>query len=470
MKKKKLNVFAIDLGGSSGRGTLGSFDGERLQIDAVGRFANIPVNLGVAGYWDFPRIFNDVIDLIRKAQSQACVASMGVDTYGGCMCMIDRDGRLLENPQYHRDPNIEKYLAKAKPLLPLETLNEAAGYNMSTEYRQLLKLKYITAFRPDFAAAIDKILFLPSAINYYLSGAAYCEFSSSVCVQWSYYDRPEWNMPVLELAGVQRSQMPGIVRSGTILGSFTDTMCSAHSLKPAKVIAVTEHDSGSAMNLLTARKSGCVYVSQGTMSVLSVPVERPVLTDTAIAEHFGNELSHDTLRLTRNHTGLFLIQQCRAFWEKQSLNTDYAFLESEAAKAPAMANVFDVDDGDLKIPGDTPGLISQKCGKKLSQGETVRAIYDSLSLAYAKTIAAFRRETKQEYALIRALGGGCKSPVLCQCIANATGLPVEAGPDEGTSTGNLCVQLIALGEIASMEEADCITQSPETRSFYLPKS
>jgi rhamnulokinase len=55
---------------------------------------------------------------------------------------------------------------------------------------------------------------------------------------------------------------------------------------------------------------------------------------------------------------------------------------------------------------------------------------------------------------------------LCQCTANATGLPVLAGPEEATVVGNLLGQAIALGELSSLEEARAIVRTSfEPRVF-----
>lgn len=55
METKK--VLAVDLGASSGRVMLGSFDGEKITVEELHRFSNDPVILGNTMYWDFLRLF-----------------------------------------------------------------------------------------------------------------------------------------------------------------------------------------------------------------------------------------------------------------------------------------------------------------------------------------------------------------------------------------------------------------------------
>lgn len=71
--------------------------------------------------------------------------------------------------------------------------------------------------------------------------------------------------------------------------------------------------------------------------------------------------------------------------------------------------------------------------------------------------------------VIHIVGGGTQNTLLCQFTADATGVPVVAGPIEATAIGNLMVQALSGGLIRSLSEAreiirgsfDLITYEPQ---------
>jgi rhamnulokinase/L-fuculokinase len=71
--------------------------------------------------------------------------------------------------------------------------------------------------------------------------------------------------------------------------------------------------------------------------------------------------------------------------------------------------------------------------------------------------------------VIHVIGGGVQNELLCQMTANATGIPVIAGPVEATVLGNAVVQLIALGELATIREARQLVASMAAVRRYEPQ-
>src|SRR5207247_10883448 len=101
---------AVDLGAESGRTVVGTFDGERLTFEEIKRFPNPPVEVGGTLQWDVLRLYADVLDGVRAAGQ---VDSMGIDTWGVDLGLLDRAGHLLGNPVHYRDRRTQGMLDAA---------------------------------------------------------------------------------------------------------------------------------------------------------------------------------------------------------------------------------------------------------------------------------------------------------------------------------------------------------------------
>jgi rhamnulokinase len=113
----------------------------------------------------------------------------------------------------------------------------------------------------------------------------------------------------------------------------------------------------------------------------------------------------------------------------------------------------DAGDPSLRAPGNMQGRLAALAGRDLSPAETVRCILDSLAVAFATSLTAAAGLTGVAMRRVHLLGGGSRVPALVRSTAEATGLPVVAGPAEATSVGNLMVQAVAAGEFDSLESA-----------------
>jgi rhamnulokinase len=127
-------------------------------------------------------------------------------------------------------------------------------------------------------------------------------------------------------------------------------------------------------------------------------------------------------------------------------------------------SVVDLRDSRLFSPEHMPSQIQEICheaGEPQPQrpGEFFRCVLESLALQYRLTLAEIEAALGQRVEQVHLVGGGVKNRVLCQMAADACGRPVIAGPVEATAIGNLAVQMIAVGELASLDEARAVIRA-----------
>jgi rhamnulokinase len=107
-------LLAFDLGAESGRGILGLFDGQRLQLEIVHRFANGAVRTLESLHWDVLRLYSEMVHTLRLCAGKVGgIDSAGIDTWGVDFALLGRDGSLLGNPRHYRDPHTEGAMESA---------------------------------------------------------------------------------------------------------------------------------------------------------------------------------------------------------------------------------------------------------------------------------------------------------------------------------------------------------------------
>ena len=172
---------------------------------------------------------------------------------------------------------------------------------------------------------------------------------------------------------------------------------------------------------------------------------------------------------------MWIIQRCRDRWlkdGKKDISWDDIMFAAE--KTPSLDSYINVDaQAFIMEKADMPGAVIAFC-KENSQkipsnmGEVARVIYESFALKVKQNVGQMEKLTGQKMKSIHMVGGGTKDTLLCQWVADATGIPVATGPTETTSVGNLLMQLKAAGEIKTLEEGRQICLDSSVIKHYRP--
>ena len=288
------------------------------------------------------------------------------------------------------------------------------------------------------------MLLIPDLLAYWLTGTAGAEITNASTTSLLDIRSQTWAAGVIEQAGLPPRIFPPLRRPGDVIGPISWPNERWSSLP---LIAVGSHDTASAVVSVPATGTAFAYISSGTWSLVGLELTAPVLTEASRCAHFTNETGVDgTVRYLRNVAGLWLIQESLRRWPQGSLSA----LLAAAARVPALAYVIDPDDPAFLPPGDMPARIASWLADRgeaapEEPAETVRCILDSLALAYRRAILQAQALSGRHVDVVHVVGGGSRNSLLCQLTADATGLPVLAGPAEATALGNILVQARALG-------------------------
>jgi rhamnulokinase len=461
-------LLAVDLGAETGRVVVGRFDGVRLTLDEVRRFPNVPVTAAGTLYWDALRLFSDLVDGVRAA---GAVDSIGVDTWGVDFGLIDRAGRLLGNPVHYRDRRTAGMVAAALRRVSANEIYARTGIQL-LEINSLYQLLAMRLGDDPRLEAADRLLMMPALFTSWLCGCGASELTD-VSTTGCYDPRAnDWARDLLDALDVPTRIFGEIVAPGTVLGPLLPEV----DLGTASVIATASHDTASAVVAVPFEPDRAgAYISSGTWSLVGLELSAPVIEPAALAANLTNEAGAEgTFRLLRNVMGLWLLQECRRAWSRTGREWLYDDLVAAAESAPAFGPLIDPDDERFLRPGDMPGAIADACresGQEIitDTGRVVRCVLESLALRYRWTLDRLQAVTGRVIDAVHVVGGGARNRLLCQMTADATGLPVVAGPVEATAAGNLLVQALALGLVGSLGEARELVRRSFPPEGYEPR-
>ncbi|MEO5534941.1 MAG: rhamnulokinase family protein [Pseudolysinimonas sp.] len=449
-------VAAVDLGATSGRVLLGYVGHDELALTDVARFRNSPVRTIDGLHWSILELYRDVVEgLAAAVRQEPQLASIGIDSWAVDYGLL-RDGRLAGAPYSYRD---ERNLAGVDAVHALVSPDELYRRN-GLQYLPFNTLYQFTADRlAGHLEVADQFLLVPDLFAYWLTGEAVAERTNASTTGLLGVETSQWDAELTARLLLPTKIFPTLVGAGTELGGLGSSAVRGIGDTRAVFTAVGTHDTASAVVAVPAHGPNHAYISSGTWSLVGVELEKPVLSEGARAANFTNEGGVDgRVRFLHNVMGLWLLTECVRDWERDGTTISLPALLAQASAVTSAVPVFDADDETFLAPGDMPTRIARWLtahGRPVpaSRPEFVRSILVSLAQAYAQNIRLASELSGLPVEVVHIVGGGSQNELLCQLTADATGLPVLAGPVEATAIGNVLVQARAQGFVSGDLEA-----------------
>jgi rhamnulokinase len=478
------NYLALDLGAESGRGLVGHFNGKHLTLEEIHRFPNTPVQMLDTLYWDVPELFAQLKIAIGKTVSHSIqLDAIGIDTWGVDFGLVGRSDTLLGNAVHYRDRRTDGVLEKAATYISRTRIYEITGL----QFLPFNTIYQLLALRLNYSPLLDvaeTLLMMPDLFGWLLTGRRVGERTNASTTQLLDAHTGEWSTELCNALSIPRAILPPLLDPGMEIGPILPSITQELGLPTSvTLIAPPTHDTASAVVAVPAGSTAKTqsdppdwcYLSSGTWSLLGVEISHPVINDQTIKYNFTNEGGADgTTRLLKNIMGLWLVQECRRTWARAGYNFSYEEIISRAASAPAFGALIHPDDSSFLTPGDMPSRLKQYCmrtGQRppADEGEMVRSCMEGLALKYRWTIERLEAILQTSIRVIHVVGGGSKNALLCQFTANACGRPVHAGPVEATAIGNILIQAMGRGHLASLSDVRTIVAQSFPVTIYEPR-
>lgn len=469
------NFLAFDLGATSGRSILGTFDNGKLELRELTRFGNDILQIQGKYYWNIYSIYNSIKEGMRAAASlDIAINAIGIDTWGVDFVYVAEDGTILNLPRSYRDPYTERSPEKYFKLIPKEEVYKLTGIQIMN-FNSLFQLYAAKMEKSAALQSAKEILFLPDALSYLLSGNKACEYTIASTSQLLNPLTKKIENKLLEAIEVHPSVIPPLIKPGKVVGLLRDSIAKECGLNTIPIIAVAGHDTASAIVSIPAKNKKFAYISSGTWSLMGIEVDEPIINEQSYKMNFTNESGVEgTIRFLKNITGMWLLEQCRKEWEQLGRTYTYDEIIKMAKTAKGFQCFVDPDDAVFANPESMIESIIKFCtdtgqSAPKEDSEFIRCIFESLALKYKYVLSCLCELSPHAIEVLHIIGGGSQNKLLNQFTSNATGLPVVAGPYEATAIGNIMMQAKGLGLVKSLKEIRTIINESFTLESYEPQ-
>ena len=463
----KQYFFAVDLGATSGRTILGTLADGHLEQEELTRFPNNLIETGGHFYWDIYALYFEMVKGLQMVGKRGLdITSIGIDTWGVDFVFIGDDGAILRNPMAYRDPHtfgrMEEYFEK---VVDRKTVYDITGIQFMN-FNSLFQLYAMQQAGNSAMKHCSKILFVPDALSWMLTGEAVCEYTIASTSQMLDPRTGDLSEKLIKSVGLTRGHFGRMVQPGTQIGVLTQEVQKMTGLGPVPVIAVAGHDTGAAVAAVPAKDQNFAYLSSGTWSLMGIEAPQAIINERSYELNFTNEGGIEgTTRFLKNICGMWLYERCRKEWPEEVRRLSHPELQGSAMQVEAFRSIINPDDPAFANPPSMIEAIQSYCrqtGQPVPEtpAQICRCIFDSLALRY-RQVFGWLKEFKASMGepssagkpssagiqVLHIIGGGSLNKYLNQFTADALGIEVLAGPQECTAIGNMMLQAKAAGAV-----------------------
>ena len=452
--------LAIDIGASSGRHILGHIEDGKIVLEEIHRFSNEAKEENGHLVWDTEHLFQEILNGLVKCRTVGKIPSfIGVDTWAVDYVLLDKNGEKLGPVYAYRDKRTAGMDAETERIISFKELYEHTGIQ-----KQIFNTVY--QLQASDLTRAEGMLMIPDYLHYLLTGKQCFEYTNATTTGLVNAYTKTWDTEIIQRLGYPVKLFPQLSLPGTVIGPLKEDIQNAVGFNCTVVLPAT-HDTGSAFLAVPAVDDNAVYISSGTWSLLGIENNEPVITEESRKANFTNEGGYDyRYRFLKNIMGLWVIQNVR-----KECGAEYSFAQLiDEAENSGYDYCIDINDPLFLAPESMCEALRTQCKKEgkpvpKNRAELLSCAYYSLARCYADEIRKLAGIAGKKFTSVNVVGGGANAAFLNRLTAEMTGLPVYAGPTEGTALGNLMVQMIADGVFKNPEEA----RSAVRNSFNIEK-
>lgn len=468
-------MVALDMGASNGRVIWGKWTGhDHLEMDEIYRFDNVPAMESGLLCWNMPYLLGKISTGLQKVyEKNLPVNSIGLCSWGNTIGLLDEEGNLVHAPIHYREPSTESILEHLYSDFPRKRMYDLTLY-IPMSIQPAPVLTYVKETYPELMRKTRTVMMISDLFNKLLTGRACTELTMAATSGMVDMRTLDWSKAYFDNIHLPVDLFPSIVPSQTVIGKLLPSVIDRENDLPA-VIAVSGHDTASASGLIPQNKhEASLYLSCGTWSCMGCQVPEPIFSEKIYEYGATNDVGpFGDHQLRFNHTGLWILQECKRVWNAEGKRITDADIVELARRSEPFTAVIDTESEDFFHRDDMPEKIRKYCwktGQRVPEdiGSIARVVLESLAFRYCYSALALESISGLKFNDIRIFGGGSRNELLCQMTADALNKVVITGPVEASVIGNFLQQGLVNRDLASVAEGQKIISASVSEKKYVP--
>ena len=445
--------LAIDIGASSGRHILASYENNQITLEEIHRFENGIHEENGTFVWDLAHLVSEVKSGIAKcAQLGKLPKTVAIDTWGVDYVLLDDAQQEILPAVAYRDNRTAAVQEAVAACISPEELYARTGIqhqNFNTIYQL-----YCDQCSGKLQRA-KHFLMIPDYLSYKLTGVMKNEYTNATTTNLVNAAEKCWDKQLFHALGFPEDLFLPLSLPGTVVGSFTKEVQQTVGFDATVLLAPT-HDTASAVAACPINEES-VYLSSGTWSLIGTETAEPILSADARKENFTNEGGVEyRFRFLKNIMGMWLFQNLR-----RDLQKAYTYDEMmQMAQNSSYTKTFDCNDSSLTAPESMLQAIRGLLGDaSLPVADVLSSVYHSLAASYRQAVQQIEALSGKTINNILIVGGGSKDRYLNALTAETTGKTVLTGLSEATALGNILSQIMACEKLSLQQARELVKQS-----------
>ena len=451
-----INTITVDLGASGTKVYLCELKDQQFKLHELDRFESFAYAKGPLHFWDVDRLFERIMETVRRVRKSCLIASIGFDGWGVDFVPLDEHDNKLSDPlQYFTMFKLSESIEKE-----IQANRKAITQAVPTQYQPfntVYQLIYFKKENPEWFSRIKKIVSIPSYLAGRLAKRYVYEFTHATTTQLYDYQTRQWSEQIIHQLGFGQI-FPEVVNAGTVIGED-------HGMD---IILPATHDTASAYAAITSEPATTLNISLGTwclngiiLKAQTIPANEIEFNNYAVEGCYDNDL-----RILANTPGLLLWEKAKKeIQERLGTAITYKELEQMALESGNDDLAMDVEQAENFTGNHLLETIGSEIGSQES-GKILNAILNGIAKRIGQTKADMERLFNKRLAQVHIIGGGVNNRLLCNRIAQATCLPVKTHPSEGTTIGNAMIQMLGTTHIPSIPVMKSIIDQSTAYKHY----